>query len=399
MARNLVYQMYPISWEYDSKKNALVLMTEHLSRVKALGADYVWLSPVYPSPRCDHGYDISDYKNVDSRFGTMKDLDAFIAKAHSLGIKVLMDLVLNHTSTEHPWFKQRKYYCTSATGREGWRNLFDGGPAWERLPEGRWYLHLFHKGQADLNWFDGNRINEDLVNEFRDIVDFWCDHSVDGFRLDIPQAINKDFRQKDLELSDLLFGDGQDVEVINAVFEGHEDLFLIMECIDPTNGELVEYYANSTPVNYVMDISFKESETQWNFVNSMDELCQDSQYMLDVESHDSPRFLSRTKMSPEEVIWRIFNSEAEGICLYQGQELCLKNPTKKELPDKRMLELDTVTAMRAARGESLEVLRKTSRANARIPIPMDEYARQEQNPSSYLNLTKEWIGRWKEKGA
>ena len=119
--------------------------------------------------------------------------------------------------------------------------------------------------------------------------------------------------------------------------------------------------------------------------------------MLELESHDSPRFPSRGDITPEGMIWSMFNSDAEGICLYQGQELGLNNPTKEQLPDARLLELDAQTAMRYIKGESLDALRPLSRANARVHLPMKEYAKQEQNPSSYLNLTKDWIHRWRDK--
>lgn len=395
MAKTLVYQMYPISWE---KQGGLVAMTEHLKRVKALDADYVWLSPLFPSPRHDGGYDISDFLNVDGQIGTLDELDDFIQTAHRYDIGVLFDLTLNHTSTEHEWFeKHPEYYCWSKSERGDWKNLFDQGSCWTFVPEKeQYYLHLFHKNQADLNWFPGGELNQALVHEFRDIVKYWKDFDIDGFRLDIPQAINKDFKRRTLELSDLLFGD-QAIDVINAVFNGYDDLFLIMECIDPTHGELIDYYANSTPVDFVLNTLIKDEirtaphEDKDNRV--MDAVINPN-LMLDLESHDSPRMVS-DDIPWSDVIWWMFSTGAEGLCLYQGQELGLKNPGKRKMPNKKMLSLDAQTAMRYYKGEDLDELRPLSRANARIPIPLDEYEFQEHSDKSCLALTRAWVKKWR----
>lgn len=404
MAKTLVYQLYPLAWP-DGLKG----MTQHLSRISKLGADYVWLSPVYSSPLQDHGYDVSDYQAINAKFGTMKDFDAFVSRAHSFGIKVLMDLVINHTSTQHLWFRQKpEYYCWQSSRRKakntppypGWHNLFNGGSAWAYDQQmNAYYLHLFHRKQADLNWFPGGRLNRALVREFRQIVDFWTHgHRVDGFRLDAPQCINKDFGCETLELENLLIGD-KAADVIDAIFPGVDTPFLIMECLDPTFGELTEFYASYTPIDFVCNICLKDTVSQNqakldNLVSLIEQQARDSHYMLELESHDSPRFPSRG-IKPVDMIWSMFNSAAEGICLYQGQELGLTNPTSKELPDSLMYSLDAQTAMRYIMGEDLDKLRLVSRANARIPLPLDEYKLQEQTPGSYLNLTKEWIQRWR----
>lgn len=403
-AKKLVYQMYPLAWEnmhtevYKEWDNPFNRMCDHLERVKKLGCDYVWLSPFYPSPRYDHGYDISDYMKVDERLGSLADLDYFIGTAHQLGIKVILDLVLNHTSTKHIWFKEHpEYYIWSETIPNNWCNLFDDSPAWSYSQDhDKYYLHLFHQEQADLNWFPDGKINADLAYKFRRIVDYWADvFDVDGFRLDIPQAMNKDLSSQDLELSDLLFGH-QATEIINAIFKSRTDLFLMMECIDPTNGELVDYYANNTPVDFVLDVGLKDKveKSENTFLNSLDQLCRSPHFMLDLESHDSPRFPSRG-ITAENMIWWMFNSNAKAICLYQGQELGLNNPTKEELPDEIMLALDARTAMMVKHGESIDNLRQTSRANARISLPLRKYQKQEQDPGSYLSLTKAWIRHWK----
>lgn len=394
--KTLVYQVYLISTA------GLKEVSNHLDRLVRLGVDCLCLSPpLSPSPRFDHGYDVADYRAVDPRFGTMADLDELVTKAHNRGIKILLDLVLNHTSTEHPWFKDRPdYYYWEDNNRKGWHNLFNGGPAWQFNEEkGQYYLHLFHQEQADLRWFDRSRmINQDLVQEFREIVKFWTkEHNIDGFRLDVPQGINKDFSKEVLGFSDLLFGE-QAAKVLNAVFppEKSHDIFLMMECFDPTYGELVEYYYKNTAVNFVLNVLVKDAilDSEENFKKVLKKSTAVEGFMLDLESHDSARFPSKG-IEAEDAIWYLFNNDAEGVCMYQGQELGLNNPTKEELPDELMLKLDAQTKMRFEAGDSLDDLRPLSRANARIPIPDDEYLRQQKNPDSFLNLTTNWIERWK----
>lgn len=399
MAKTLVYQLYPRAWQ------GLAEMEDFLYQIAELDVDYVWLSPLYPSPGYDHGYDISDYQDIDPRFGSMDDFDRFVETAHDLGMGVLMDLVLNHTSTKHEWFAYHpKYYCWSKMDRPGWHNLFNGGPAWQYdEQDGEYYLHLFHEEQADLNWFpdgpDGD-INLELVKRFHEIIDFWTiDHLVDGFRLDVPQSINKDFTSDTLEFESLLYSD-KAIRVLNAVFGGSSrDLFLMMECFSksPADG-LVDYYARNTPIDFVLDVSLKDRAgyvDEVDFFDLIKEAATEPHFMLDLESHDSPRLPSRG-IDPVDGIWCMFNSGAEAICLYQGQELGLNNPTEEQLPDHKLIELDAQTEMRFRRGEPLRDLRPLSRANARVPLPLDEYDKQDQNPSSYLNLTKDWIARWRD---
>ena len=419
MAKTLVYQIYlfgflekgesPIRFYEEAP---IVKATKHLEKVKDLGVDVVWLGPIFHSPWCDHGYDIANYYQIDSRFGEMVDLDAFVEEAHQLGIKVIIDLVLNHTSAGHKWLTTHpEYYCWSEADRPGWQNLFNSGSAWkydERYES--YHLHLFHPYQADLNWFpDGpeNGVSQDLVNEFHRIIDFWTKkHYIDGFRLDVPQSINKDLSANELRFEDLLSG-SQATEVINAVFQNREDLFLIMECFDPTFGEITNYYAENTPVDFVLNVLIKDeiSQSELKFLGLIDRQAKNPHFMLDLESHDAPRFPSREVASSDglylqantatDAIWYLFNSGAEGICLYQGQELGLSNPSKEELPDDLMIKLDAQTAMRYVQGENLNELRPLSRANARVMLPLEEYERQANNPSSYLNLAKRWIERWR----
>ena len=391
MAKVLVYQMWPLAWD-----GGLTEMTEHLTRIKDLGATHVWISPLYQSPMFDHGYDVSDYYKIDRRFGTLRQFDNFVKLAHRLGLKVLMDMVLNHTSIAHKWFDEHpEYYCWSEKPLD-WESLF-GGSAWEYYKkEGKYYCHLFHETQVDLDWFRDGNINGDLVQEFRNIVRFWMDgHDVDGFRLDVPQSINKDFSSNELKLQDLLFGD-KAISVINAVFSGHQRKpFLMMECLDPTFGQIVGKYVNNTSVNYCLNIMLKEEMDKGfsQFIDAFYNQCRVPGYMLDLESHDSPRFTSRSGMLGRQVAHIMFTSKADAICIYQGQELGLKNP--KDLTIDEIKALDIQSALQLKMGASEDEVRSRSRANARTPIPIGEYDMQMQDRNSSLNWFKFYIQAWK----
>lgn len=173
---------------------------EKLPYLKELGVNLLWLSPVYDSPNDDNGYDIRDYRKIMAEFGTMEDFDALLAEAHANGMKLIMDLVVNHTSDEHPWFQSslrdpdgpcRDYYIWHK-GRDGkepnnWVSFFSG-PAWNYYPErDEWALHLFSKKQMDLNWD-----NPALRREVYDMIDWWLAKGVDGFRMDVINLISKD---------------------------------------------------------------------------------------------------------------------------------------------------------------------------------------------------------------
>ena len=166
-----------------------------LTSLAALGVDAVWLSPFFSSPQVDAGYDVSDYCDVDPVFGTLADLDALLARAHDLGLKVIVDLVPNHTSDQHPWFRAALADGPGSPARAryhfrdeptDWQSVF-GGPAWTRVPDGQSYLHLYDPAQPDLNW-----ANPEVRAEFERILRFWLDRGVDGFRVDVAHGLVKD---------------------------------------------------------------------------------------------------------------------------------------------------------------------------------------------------------------
>jgi alpha-glucosidase len=168
-----------------------------LPYLKELGVDGLWLTPFYPSPGADHGYDVADYLDVDPQFGTLADFDTLLADAHELGLRVVIDLVPNHTSIEHPWFREHQDRYVFARGRgdgppNNWIAVF-GGPAWTQdETSGDWYLHLFAREQPDLDWH-----NPDVPEEFERILRFWLDRGVDGFRIDVAHGLFKDPELRD----------------------------------------------------------------------------------------------------------------------------------------------------------------------------------------------------------
>ncbi|MER5702721.1 glycoside hydrolase family 13 protein [Micromonospora sp. NPDC002296] len=205
----VIYQIYPRSFA-DSDGDGigdLPGITARLDHLVELGADAIWLSPFYPSPQADAGYDVADYRDVDPLFGRLADADRMIAEAHARGLRVIVDLVPNHTSSAHRWFsaalpaapgspERARYVFRDGLGPDGdrppndWRSVF-GGPAWTRVTEpdgrpGQWYLHLFDPGQPDLDWD-----NPEVRAEFLDVLRFWLDRGVDGFRVDVAHGLVK----------------------------------------------------------------------------------------------------------------------------------------------------------------------------------------------------------------
>lgn len=221
----VIYQVYPRSWA-DSDGDGigdLPGITERLPHLAALGVDAVWFSPFYVSPQHDAGYDVADYRDIDPLFGDLQDLEALMARADELGIKVVVDLVPNHTSSEHAWFQaalaagpgspeRARYMFREGQGEDGaeppndWRSVF-GGPAWSRVTEadgspGQWYLHLFDVTQPDLNWE-----NPEVRTEFESALRFWLDRGVAGFRVDVAHGLVKaeglpDYSRREHMISD-----------------------------------------------------------------------------------------------------------------------------------------------------------------------------------------------------
>ena len=206
----VTYQVYVRSFA-DSDGDGvgdLPGITRRLPYLRDLGVDAIWLTPFYTSPQHDHGYDVADYEDVDPLFGTLADADDLVREAHDHGLRVIVDLVPNHTSSEHAWFRaalgagpgspeRARYLFRDGRGPDGgeppnnWRSVF-GGPAWTRLPDGQWYLHLFDTSQPDLDWR-----NPEVGDMFEGVLRFWLDRGVDGFRVDVAHGLVKEASLRD----------------------------------------------------------------------------------------------------------------------------------------------------------------------------------------------------------
>ncbi|APU40029.1 glycoside hydrolase family 13 protein [Streptomyces sp. TN58] len=220
----VIYQVYPRSFA-DSNGDGmgdLEGIRSRLPYLKELGVDAVWLSPFYASPQADAGYDVADYRAIDPMFGTLHDADALIREAHGLGLRIIVDLVPNHCSDQHEWFKQalregsgsrlrERFHFRPGKGENGelppndWESIF-GGPAWTRVADGEWYLHLFAPEQPDFNWE-----HPAVQDEFRSILRFWLDLGADGFRVDVAHGLVKAPGLPDLGAKDQLKLLGNDV--------------------------------------------------------------------------------------------------------------------------------------------------------------------------------------------
>lgn len=257
-----VYQIYPRSFA-DANADGLGDLKGITSRVdylKALAIDAVWLSPFYPSALADGGYDVDDYRNVDPRLGTLGDFDEMTAKLHHAGIKVIVDIVPNHSSNLHEWFQEalnspkgsaarERYIFRDGLGVNGelppadWESIF-GGPAWEAVGDGQWYLHLFAKEQPDFNW-KNSEVREDFLKTLR----FWADRGVDGFRVDVAHALTKDIPLTDLPTKaqlDALPWDGThpiwDRDEVHEIYAQWREVF---DQYDPPRIAVAEAWTNS----------------------------------------------------------------------------------------------------------------------------------------------------------
>lgn len=287
----VVYQVYPRSFA-DSDGDGIGDLSGLLDRLPylgRLGIDAIWLSPFYPSPLADGGYDVSDYRDVDPRLGSLADFDRVVASAHGLGIRIIVDIVPNHTSDRHPWFQEAlaaqqgspardRYIFRDGTGPGGatppsnWVSHF-GGPAWERITEpdgtpGQWYCHLFAKEQPDLNWE-----NPEVRAYFTDTLRFWADRGVDGFRIDVAHSLAKDLshplrdqpnldRMLPLDGTDPLY-DREEVHTIyqewRRVFDEYDPpRMAVAETWSPSN-ERTYLYARPTELGQVFDFSLLKS--------------------------------------------------------------------------------------------------------------------------------------------
>ena len=433
--KSVVYQIYPRSF-CDSDGDGigdLNGITGKLDYLKELGADVIWLSPVYESPNDDNGYDISDYQAVMKDFGTMADFDRMLEEIHARGMKLVMDLVVNHTSDEHPWFQEsrkgkdnpyRDYYIWKEPkeGKEpnNWGSCF-GGPAWEyEESSGEYYLHLFSVKQPDLNWE-----NPQVRREVYRMMNWWLDKGVDGFRMDVISLISKDPDFPDGPAGITGYAafnycaNGPRVheylqEMRREVLDGR-DTITVGECSGVTLEEALKYAScDGKELSMVfqfehVDLDFDEKGNKWTDrkcrLTELKEVLSRWQTGLYGRAwnslfwcnHDQPRVVSRFgNDSPE---YREVSAKMLAVCLhmmqgtpyiYQGEELGMTNVPFKGIADFR--DLDSINAYWELTGkgifkeeEMLRFLRYKSRDNARTPMQWDD------SPNAGFTEGEPWI--------
>ena len=411
--KSVVYQIYPKSFN-DTTGNGvgdLNGIIEKMDYLEYLGVDYLWLTPVYQSPMNDNGYDISDYLSINEDFGTKEDLRHLLDEAHKHHLKVMLDIVINHTSTEHEWFREaisapdnpyRDYYFFRKPAKDGapptnWESKF-GGNAWkydEATDE--YYLHLFDVTQADLNW-DNPKVREALY----DMINYWIDFGVDGFRFDVINLISKgEFRDSD-KIGKEFYTDGprvhEFIHEMNCNTFGGKDLMTVGEmssttidnCIKYTNPEREEL--NSVFNFHHLKVDYQDGEkwtkADFDFIELKRILMEWQIGIHDGNgwnaifwcNHDQPRVVSRFgDDSTEEMRQKSAKMLAVALhmlqgtpYIYQGEEIGMTNPHFTNINQYRDVEslnaYDHLKAQGVPEKEILQILAQKSRDNSRTPM-------------------------------
>ena len=422
---SVVYQIYPRSF-CDSNGDGigdLNGITGKLDYLKELGIDVIWLSPVYKSPNDDNGYDISDYQAIMDEFGTMEDFDRMLAIAHEKGIKIMMDLVVNHTSDEHKWFIEsrkstdnpyRDYYIWRPAKEDGnlpnnWGSCFSG-PAWEYdKTTDMYFLHLFSKKQPDLNW-DNPAVRQDVF----DMMNWWLKKGVDGFRMDVISLISKEPGLPDKEpgingyATFNVSANGPHVhEYLQEMRQkalNNADTITVGECSGVTLEEAKKYArSDEKELNMVfqfehMDVDSDEKSGKWttkkmdlrdlkNILTRWQKGLQDIAWnSLYWENHDQPRSVSRFGNDSDE--YREISAKMLATCIhmmqgtpyvYQGEELGMTNCPFNTLDNFRDLESINAFHELTEQGKMTEedmmaAISYKGRDNARTPMQWDDSA-------------------------
>ena len=413
----VIYQIYPRSFK-DSNGDGvgdIRGIIEKLDYLKDLGIDVIWISPIYQSPNDDNGYDISDYYNIMDEFGTMADFDELLEGIHARGMRLLMDLVVNHTSDEHEWYQQarqskdspyRDYYYFRPEPPNNWLSLF-GGPAWDYDPVAEeYYLHLFTKKQPDLNWE-----NPKVRQEVYQLMRFWLDKGVDGFRMDVIPMISKYLDFPDGDFSDFnnviatLYTNGPRVhEFLQEMHEEvlqHYDVMTVGEGVGIAPAQANLYVGESRKeLNMIFHfghmfidhgpggkfdiVDFKLSEFKAIFDTWDQGIGQEGWLNIYLDNHDFPRMVSRFANDQE---YRVESAKMLAIlilslrgtpCIYQGSEIGMTNVAFNSLDDYRDVETINAYNEYKASGKDLDELLKIvhvqGRDNVRTPFQWDDSA-------------------------
>ena len=419
---SVVYQIYPKSFK-DSNGDGvgdIRGIIQKLDYLKEFGVNVLWISPMLESPQDDNGYDISDYRRIYEEYGAMEDYEELLCEAHKRSIRILMDLVVNHTSDEHNWFIEsrkskdnpyRDYYIWKdpVNGKEpnNWGGAF-GGSAWEYDPQTQmYYLHLFSKKQPDLNWE-----NEKVRQEVYDMMKFWCEKGIDGFRMDVISMISKDQRFPDGEMNNGLYGDfgpycvhgpriHEFLQEMNQKVLSKYDIMTVGETAGVTIEEAQKYAGDDrNELNMVFQFEHVESGCgdygKWTtvkydfkeFKNIMikwqEELQGKAWNSLFLGNHDQPRSVSR--FGNDNPVYRETSAKMLATCIhmmqgtpyvYQGEELGMTNIYFDKLEDYRDIEsinyFEEFTESGLMTPEHMmKCLMLRSRDNARTPMQWDD---------------------------
>ncbi len=407
-----IYQIYPKSFCDSGSKGTgdIKGIISKLDYLKHLGVDAIWLTPVYQSPMVDNGYDISDYYAINPQFGTMEDFDTLLAEAHQLGIRIIMDIVVNHTSAEHHWFQSalgdknspyRDYYIWKdpVDGAEpnNWQSKF-GGNAWELDDAtGKYYLHLFAKEQADLNWE-----NPAVREEVKEVISFWADKGVDGFRLDVINLISKqqDFPSDDIGDGRRFYTDGPRVheylqEISEAVFQKYGSV--TVGEMSSTTLEHCQQYSSLDGKELSMVFNFhhlkvdypngeKWTKAPFDFIQ-LKQIFNHWQTGLNGKgwgalfwcNHDQPRVVSRLgddkqyRVESAKMLAASVHMMQGTPYVYQGEEIGMTNPGYTEISQYRDVESTNMYDIMVNRDgvsheEMMAILAQKSRDNSRTPM-------------------------------
>ncbi|MFM5615536.1 alpha,alpha-phosphotrehalase [Aeromonas veronii] len=407
----VIYQIYPKSFQDSAARGTgdLKGIMARLDYLKTLGVDALWLTPVYVSPQVDNGYDIADYYAIDPAYGTMADFEALLAAAHARDIRIVMDIVVNHTSTEHAWFKSalgdkntpyRDYYIWRDPVNGGvpnnWQSKF-GGSAWELdQATGQYYLHLFAREQADLNWE-----NPAVRAEVKKIIHFWAKKGVDGFRLDVINLISKDQAFPNDETGDgrRFYTDGpriheflQDVSrdvfaPVGAMTVGEMSSTSLEHCqrygaLDGSELSMV-FNFHHLKVDYPNGDKWTKAPFDFLELKRIFNHWQSGMHgkgwsALFWCNHDQPRIVSRFGDEGEYrvVAAKMLASTLHGLqgtpYIYQGEEIGMTNPGYQRIDDYQDVESRNIFTIKQAEGmseaEILAILGAKSRDNSRTPM-------------------------------
>lgn len=409
----VIYQIYPKSFQDTTGRGTGDLrgVTSRLDYLKKLGIDAIWLTPFYVSPQVDNGYDVANYTAIDPSYGTLDDFDALIAEAHQRGIRIVLDMVLNHTSTHHAWFKEslnkespyRQFYIwrdgTPETPPNNWRSKF-GGNAWQwDAASGQYYLHLFATEQADLNWE-----NPTVRDELKKVCEFWADRGVDGLRLDVVNLISKDqsFPNDDLGDGRRFYTDGPRAHEFLQEFS--RDVFtprglMTVGEMSSTSLENCQQYASLDGKELSMTFNFHHLKVdypggeKWTLARpdyvALKSLFSHWQQGMHNRAwnalfwcnHDQPRIASRFgdegehRVTAAKMLAMVLHGMQGTPYIYQGEEIGMTNPHFAKIEQYRDVESHNMYAERLAEGQSadelLAILASKSRDNSRTPMQWD----------------------------